>query len=127
MYLQVTYQAETTGTPIERGPARGGALRAASRGAATVRLRRTTRARSRELNIYYGPALMWDQLAPRSATTSSGRWSRRGRLSTQDGGVDREEYLPWVEEQTGAELSEFFDGWLFAERSPKFPRSRWVR
>ena len=38
----------------------------------------------------------------------------------KDGGVDREEFLPWVEEQTGTELSDLFDGWLFAARSPKF-------
>ena len=28
--------------------------------------------------------------------------------------------LTWIEEQTGAELSDLFDGWLFAKRSPRF-------
>ena len=29
-------------------------------------------------------------------------------------------YVAWVEEQTGAELSDLFDGWLLAKRSPTF-------
>ena len=31
-----------------------------------------------------------------------------------DGSSNRDDYLPWIEEQTGAELSDLFDGWLLA-------------
>jgi hypothetical protein len=40
--------------------------------------------------------------------------------SDADGTVSREEYLPWVEDQTGADLQDLFDGWLLAKRSPRF-------
>ena len=41
-------------------------------------------------------------------------------VADPDGSSNRDDYLPWIEEQTGAELSDLFDGWLFAKRSPKF-------
>ena len=119
MYLQLTYQAETTGTPIEQVLQR------------VVRSERRSRRANgppaaydpgtfAELNIYYGPALMWDQVRRRVGDEKFWAMVKAWPAFDQDGGVDREEYLPWVEEQTGAELSDLFDGWLFAERSPKF-------
>ena len=46
---------------------------------------------------------------------------RLARRDDPDGSSNRDDYLAWVEEQTGAELSDLFDGWLLAKRSPKFP------
>ncbi len=119
MYLQLTYQAETSGTPLEQ------ILRQA------VPIERRSRRKNgppaaydpgtfAEQNIYYGPALMWDQVRRRVGDEKFWAMVKAWPTVDKDGGVDREGYLPWVEEQTGAELSDLFDGWLFAERSPKF-------
>ena len=59
---------------------------------------------------------MWHELRQqRRRRRRSGRWCAPGRPTTRDGNADRDEYLAWIEEQTGAELSDFFDGWLLAE------------
>jgi aminopeptidase N len=119
MYLQLTYQAETTGSPLEEIMRR------------VVRPERQSRRKNgppaaydpgtfAELNIYYGPALMWDQVRRRVGDERFWAMVKAWPTVDKDGGVDREEFLPWVEEQTGTELSDLFDGWLFAKRSPKF-------
>jgi len=63
---------------------------------------------------------MWDQVRRRVGDEKFWAMVKAWPTVDKDGGVDREQYLPWVEEQTGTELSDLFDGWLFAKRSPKF-------
>ena len=119
MYLQLTYQAETSGRPLEQILRRAVPIERRSR-----RMNGPPAAYDpgtfAEQNIYYGPALMWDQVRRRVGDERFWAMVKAWPTVDQDGGVDREEFLPWVEEQTGTELSDLFDGWLFAKRSPKF-------
>ena len=70
--------------------------------------------------MYYGPALMWDQIRRRVGEEKFWEMVRAWPAVDPDGSSNRDDYLAWVEEQTGAELSDLFDGWLLAKRSPKF-------
>ena len=45
------------------------------------------------------------------------KWPRVNAL----GNATREEYLDWIEKETGEELTSFFDAWLMGEETP--PRS----
>ncbi len=73
-----------------------------------------------ETQVYYGPALMWDQVRRRVGDDKFWAMVRAWPSADPDGSSNREEYLAWVEEQTGTELSDLFDGWLMAKRSPKW-------
>ncbi len=73
-----------------------------------------------EIQVYYGPALMWDQVRRRVGDDAFWEMVRAWPSHDPDGNSNREEYLAWVEEQTGEELSDLFDGWLLAKRSPRF-------
>jgi aminopeptidase N len=71
-----------------------------------------------EGNIYYSPALMWHELRQRLGDEVFWRIARDWPASQADGSSDREEYLAWIEEQTGEELTAFFDAWLLGETTP---------
>ena len=73
-----------------------------------------------EIQVYYGPALMWDQIRRRVGDEKFWAMVRAWPAHDRDGTVDRDEYLPWIEKETGTELSDLFDGWLLAKKSPKF-------
>jgi aminopeptidase N len=119
MYLQFVWEAETTDTPIED------LLRAA------VPYERASRRVNGppadydprtfgEIQVYYGPALMWDEIRRRVGDEKFWAMVRDWPNHDKDGTVDRDEYLPWIEKQTGTELSDLFNGWLFAKESPEF-------
>lgn len=72
-----------------------------------------------EGNIYYGPALMWHELRQRIGDQAFWAMVRQWPTVHQDGNATREEYLSWIEEQTGTELSAFFDAWLLGKKTPK--------
>ncbi|MCW2797331.1 M1 family metallopeptidase [Nocardioides sp.] len=74
-----------------------------------------------EGNIYYGPALMWDELRKRIGYDAFFALASEWPHVHEDGNASRDDYLPWLEEQTGLELTSFFDSWLLGKRSP--PRS----
>ena len=69
-------------------------------------------------NIYYGPALMWHELRRRIGNQEFLRIMRAWPEERTNTSTDREDYLPWLEEQTGEELSSFFDAWLLGEKTP---------
>ena len=73
-----------------------------------------------EIQVYYGPALMWDEIRRRVGDDTFWEMVRAWPSHDPDGSSNRDDYLPWIEEQTGEELSDLFDGWLFAKRSPRF-------
>ena len=121
MYLQLVWQAEDTGVPLDQ------ILQQAAR----------TERQSRKVNgppaaydpktfgetqVYYGPALMWDEVRRRVGEETFWEMVRAWPSVDPDGSSNRDDYLAWVEEQTGTELSDLFDGWLLAKRSPKFDR-----
>jgi aminopeptidase N len=76
-----------------------------------------------EGNIYYSPALMWHELRERVGDEVFWRIVRdwpasQAQSAGGDGSADREEYLAWIEEETGQELTSFFDAWLLGETTP---------
>lgn len=70
-------------------------------------------------NIYYGPALMWHEL--RQKLGDEAFWSMVKKWPTvhKDGNATREQYLDWIEQETGEELTKFFDAWLMGKTTPK--------
>lgn len=69
-------------------------------------------------NIYYGPALMWHELRERIGDEAFFDVMRAWPESQENGSADRDEYLAWVEERTGEELTAFFDAWLLGAETP---------
>lgn len=69
-------------------------------------------------NIYYGPALMWHELREQIGDEAFFDVVREWPRSQENGTADREEYLTWVEERTGEELTAFFDAWLLSPTTP---------
>ena len=69
-------------------------------------------------NIYYGPALMWQELREKVGDDMFFRVLREWPASQENGNADRDEYLAWIEKTTGEELTDFFEGWLLDEETP---------
>ena len=72
-----------------------------------------------EGNVYYGPALMWDELRQRLGdeefwSAGAGLADRPTRTATR-----RTTTSPsWWSQQTGEDLKPFFDAWLLGKTSP---------
>jgi aminopeptidase N len=71
-----------------------------------------------EGNIYYGPALMWHELRERLGDDEFFRLVRAWPLARDNTSTGRDDYLAWIEAETGEELSAFFDAWLLGETTP---------
>ncbi len=71
-----------------------------------------------ESNIYYGPALMWHELRQRIGDERFWQVTRDWPALDPERNANREEYLPWLVEQTGVER-EFFDDWLLSPTTPE--------
>ena len=71
-----------------------------------------------EGNIYYGPALMWHELRERLGDDEFWRVTRAWPEARDNVSTDREDYLAWLEDETGEELTDFFDAWLLGETTP---------
>ncbi|MDZ5619797.1 M1 family metallopeptidase [Nocardioides sp. HM23] len=69
-------------------------------------------------NIYFGPALMWHELRQQIGDDAFFALVRDWPADQENDTADREEYLSWIEEETGEELSAFFDDWLLGETTP---------
>ncbi len=69
-------------------------------------------------NVYYLPALMWDQLRHRVGDRAFWAMVRAWPEARDLRSTGREDYLDWIEEQTGVELGGFFDAWLLDELTP---------
>jgi aminopeptidase N len=119
MYLQFVWQAEDTGRPLEDILRQAVPYERASRRVNGPPAEYDPRTFG-ELQVYYGPALMWDEIRRRVGDDKFWAMVRDWPSYDRDGSVGRDEYLPWVEKETGAELSDLFRGWLFAKTSPTF-------
>ena len=71
-----------------------------------------------EGNVYYGPALMWHELRERIGDDTFFRVMREWPTERDNGSSDRDDYWAWLEEETGEELTSFFDAWLLGETTP---------
>ncbi|WP_322937245.1 M1 family metallopeptidase [Nocardioides bizhenqiangii] len=69
-------------------------------------------------NIYFGPALMWHELRQQIGDDAFFALVRDWPADQENDTADREEYLSWIEDETGEELSAFFDDWLLGETTP---------
>ncbi|GAA1947439.1 M1 family metallopeptidase [Nocardioides panacihumi] len=71
-----------------------------------------------ELNVYYGPALMWDALRKMVGDAVFWRLVRDWPAARAERSTGRDDYIRWVSQQTGRDLTSFFDRWLMSARSP---------
>jgi aminopeptidase N len=119
MYLQFVWQSDNTGIPMQTILRQAAAYEKQSRSVNGPPAAYDPKTFG-EIQVYYGPALMWDEIRRRVGDEKFWAMVKAWPESDADGTVSRDEYLPWVEEQTGADLQDLFDGWLLAEVSPTF-------
>jgi aminopeptidase N len=70
-------------------------------------------------NVYYGPALMWDELRKRIGDDEFWRLAREWPAAHDNGNADYDDITTWWSEQAGEDLSSFFDDWLLGETTPE--------
>jgi aminopeptidase N len=71
-----------------------------------------------EANIYFGPALMWHELREKVGDDEFFRLVRAWPQARDNTSTGRDDYLAWLEQETGEELTAFFDAWLLGETTP---------
>ncbi|MDT0203449.1 M1 family metallopeptidase [Nocardioides sp. AE5] len=120
MYLQGVYEAEATGITIDAVMDNWATYEVGFRADAGPPGNYDA-SRFAESNVYYGPALMWHEL--RGMLGDDRFWDMVRTWPTVNpmGNPTREEYLAWIQEYTGEDLTAFFDAWLLGEETP--PRS----
>lgn len=69
-------------------------------------------------NIYYGPALMYQELREMVGDEKFFEVVRGWPAANDNGNVGREEIFAYLEKTTGEELSAFLDDWLLGETTP---------
>ena len=70
-------------------------------------------------NIYYTPALMWNELRTDLGDDEFYRIARSWLAEKDNTSASREQIYDHWESETGRELSAFFDGWITGERTPE--------
>jgi len=117
MYIQKVWEAERDGRTIERviqelAPREAGFRRQFGPPGAYER-------RSfAQGNVYYGPAMMWDTLRRRVGDETFWRLVRTWPTVHRYGNASREDLVAWFNEQTGQDLTSFFQAWLMDEKDP---------
>jgi aminopeptidase N len=71
-----------------------------------------------EGNVYYCPAVMWNELRHRLGDEAFWRLVRDWPREQAYGNATREEWFDWLEAETGLELTAFFDAWIMGETTP---------
>jgi aminopeptidase N len=69
-------------------------------------------------NIYYGPALMWQELREKIGDERFFEVVRAWPEQQENDTADRAEYWAWIEQTTGEELTAFFEAWLLGAQTP---------
>ncbi|TYL49706.1 M1 family metallopeptidase [Nocardioides sp. BGMRC 2183] len=116
-YLQAMWEAEQEGIGIEEKLDQWRDAEAAARAAAGPPGAYDPD-RFVDLNVYYGPALMWQELREELGDDPFFALLRDWPESQENDISDRYEYLAWIEEQTGEELDAFFADWLLSDTTP---------
>lgn len=70
-------------------------------------------------NIYYSPALMWNELRTELGDEEFFRIARSWLAAHDNTSVTREQVFDHWEKETGRELSAFFDAWINGVRTPR--------
>ncbi len=117
MYLQGMWDAEESGTTIDEVMEEYASYEEPSRAAAGPPADYDPQHFGAG-NIYYGPALMWHELRQMIGDERFFEVVRAWPAANLNGSAGRDDYLPWLEEQTGEELTAFFDAWLLGEQTP---------
>jgi aminopeptidase N len=71
-----------------------------------------------DTNIYYGPALMYQELREMVGDKKFFAMVRGWPEANENGSAGREQFLAYMEQSTGEELTAFFDDWLLGETTP---------
>jgi aminopeptidase N len=74
-----------------------------------------------EGNIYYIPALMWDELRRRIGDQEFWSLARAWPRSHDDTNASYDDITAWWSDRTGLKLGPFFDKWLLGRTSPPSP------
>jgi len=74
-----------------------------------------------EGNIYYLPAMMWDELRRRIGDKEFWSLVRAWPRSHDDANASYDDITTWWSQKTGLKLGPFFDQWLLGRTSPPFP------
>ncbi len=69
-------------------------------------------------NIYYGPALMWDELRHKVGEQKFWSLVRAWPRAHDDGNASYADITAWWSQRTGLDLQPFFDAWLLSRTSP---------
>ena len=69
-------------------------------------------------NVYYIPAVMWDELRKRIGDDEFWRLVRAWPDSHAYGNAGYDDITTWWSDQTGEDLSGFFDDWLLSDTTP---------
>jgi aminopeptidase N len=70
-------------------------------------------------NVYYCPALMWHELRHKVGDDIFWRLVREWPRTAAYGNANRDQWIAWWEEQTGEDLQDLFDAWLYGATTPK--------
>jgi len=118
MYLQGQFQADDTGESIDsimdKWALQESGMRATAGPPGAYDPRKFGAG-----NIYYGPALMWHELRLRIGDEAFWAMVRKWPRVHAEGNATREQFLGWVEKETGEELTRFFDAWLLGTTTPE--------
>jgi hypothetical protein len=69
-------------------------------------------------NIYYSPALMWNELRLELGDDDFFRIARSWLAAYDNRSVTRDDIYAHWEKETGLELSAFFDAWILGDSTP---------
>ena len=117
MYLQAMWQAEQFGRTIDEQMDAYAAAEEESR-AESGPPAAYDAGEFGEGNIYLGPAMMWHELRERIGDDAFFRLVREWPTARDNLSSDRDDYWAWLEDQTGEELTSFFDAWLLGDTTP---------
>ncbi len=117
MYLQGMWEAEQQGITVEQKMDEWAGFETSLRAAAGPPADYDP-AQFGDGNIYYGPALMWQELREMIGDERFFEVLREWPASQENDTADRDEYWGWIEATTGEELTAFFEDWLLGARTP---------
>ncbi len=66
-------------------------------------------------NVYYIPAVMWNELREDLGDEEFWRLVKEWPAANENGNADYDDITSWWSEQSGEDLSEFFDSWLLSD------------
>lgn len=70
-------------------------------------------------NVYLGPAVMWERLRERVGDEVFWRLVREWPQARAGRSTTREDYIAWINEQVGEDLTAFFEAWLMSPTTPQ--------